>query len=382
MKRDRAMRTVEVRTGHHRTLMLKSKRNAYRTEKRRMKIYMAPMEGLTSYIYRNAYQRYFHNVDQYFTPFLANRRLNHKEQQDILPEHNEGMTVVPQILSNQADVFLEIAEQLREYEYHEVNLNLGCPSGTVAAKGRGAGFLAYPEKLDQFLAQIFEKCRIRISVKTRIGVDSEEEWQELLEIYNRYPLAELIVHPRIQKDFYKKPVRPEAFAYTAENTGHVLCYNGDIRSVEDYRMLCGKFRMPERIMLGRGLLANPKLAGELRRMEAGMTKNRETEGAGIVPLCGCTAPSRDMTDRGGRESMEILAAFHQEILEGYCRILSGDKHVLYKMIELWCYMGQGFSGSERYLKKLKKARSVREYELAVKEMFRFAGSGEGAARSG
>lgn len=309
-----------------------------------MKIYMAPMEGLTGYVYRNAYHRYFHDVDRYFTPFLANRRLSHKERLDVLPEHNEGMEVVPQILANQADVFLEIAGQLQEYGYREVNLNLGCPSGTVAAKGRGAGFLAYPERLDQFLVQIFENCRIRISVKTRIGVESEEEWPKLLEIYNRYPLAELIVHPRVQKDFYRIPVRPEAFAYAAEHTEHVICYNGDIRSVEDYRMLCGKFQMPERVMLGRGLLVRPELAGEIRRPEEESSR-----------------------------SLDTLAAFHQEILEGYCRILSGDKNVLYKMIELWHYMGQGFDGSEKYLKKLKKARSVREYELAVQEIFRSAG---------
>lgn len=315
-----------------------------------MKIYMAPMEGLTSYIYRNAYNRYFHGVDKYFTPFLANRRLNHKEKQDVLPEHNEGMEVVPQILANQADVFLEIAEQLQEYGYCEVNLNLGCPSGTVAAKGRGAGFLAYPERLDQFLAEIFETCRMRISIKTRIGINSEEEWQELLEIYNRYPLAELIVHPRVQKDFYRKPVRPEAFAYAAEHTEHVLCYNGDIRSVKDYRRFCGMFRMPERVMLGRGLLANPELAGKIRRLGE--------NGSRLIEEC---------------MDIDTLEAFHQEILEGYCRVLSGDKNVLYKMIELWCYMGQGFVDSGKYLKKLKKARSVREYELAVKEIFKADG---------
>lgn len=315
-----------------------------------MKIYMAPMEGLTSYIYRNAYHRYFHGVDKYVTPFLANRRLNHKEKQDVLPEHNEGMEVVPQILANQADVFLEIAEQLWEYGYREVNLNLGCPSGTVAAKGRGAGFLAYPERLDQFLSEIFETCRMRISIKTRIGIDSEEEWQELLEIYNRYPLTELIVHPRVQKDFYRKPVRPEAFAYAAEHTKHVLCYNGDIRSAEDYRRFCGLFRMPERVMLGRGLLANPGLAGEIRRLGE--------DGSRLIEEC---------------MDIDTLEAFHQEILEGYCRILSGDKNVLYKMIELWCYMGQGFVDSGKYLKKLKKARSVREYELAVKEIFKADG---------
>ena len=140
-----------------------------------MKYYLAPMEGLTTYHFRRVYHKYYGGVEKYFTPFLAARNLSARERADILPEHNEGMKVVPQILANRAEVFLSIAGEAAAYGYSSVNLNLGCPSGTVTARGRGAGFLKFPEQLERFLDEIFDKCPLNISVKTRIGVDNVEE---------------------------------------------------------------------------------------------------------------------------------------------------------------------------------------------------------------
>ena len=191
-----------------------------------MKYYMAPMEGLTGYIYRNAYQKYFHDIDRYFTPFITNKKLDFKVKKDIDPEHNQGMEVVPQILTNQPDDFISIVNQLKQYGYDEVNLNLGCPSGTVVAKNRGAGFLAVPDELDSFLDKIFNACDCKISIKTRVGKDSPDEWENLLAIYEKYPLSELIIHPRIQKDFYKYTPRMETYRYAAEHSRHSLCSMG------------------------------------------------------------------------------------------------------------------------------------------------------------
>ena len=111
----------------------------------KMKYYMAPMEGLTGYIYRNAYHACYHPMDKYFTPFLspkANSSLSFRELNDILPEHNQGMYVVPQILTNQAEDFIRTAKELQEYGYSEINLNLGCPFPGAAGQpgpvsGRG-----------------------------------------------------------------------------------------------------------------------------------------------------------------------------------------------------------------------------------------------------
>ena len=200
-----------------------------------MQFYLAPMEGLTGYVYRNAYHKYFPAADRYFTPFITNKKMSSRERNDILPEHNEGMTVIPQILTNQAEDFLSLTKELREYGYDTVNLNLGCPSGTVVAKRRGSGLLAWPNTLDAFLDEIFSSCDCRISIKTRLGTTDTDEWEDLLTVYDKYPLEELIIHPRVQKDFYNNTPDMEAFLYAVENSRHTLCYNGDICSVEDYR---------------------------------------------------------------------------------------------------------------------------------------------------
>lgn len=307
-----------------------------------MKFYMAPMEGLTGYVYRSAYQKYFHNIDRYFTPFITNKKMNYKEINDILPEHNDGMDVIPQILTNQADDFISITKELEQYGYRHVNFNLGCPSGTVVAKKRGAGFLALPKELDVFLDKIFSKCTCKISVKTRIGKDTPKEWEHILAIYEKYPLEELIIHPRIQKDFYKYPPRMEAYHYASENSRHSLCYNGNIHSEEAYETFCAEFPDTQKVMLGRGILQNPWLVGELKKSE--------------------------ISDDPERKKM--LRAFHDEICDGYKAVMSGDRNTLFKMKELWFYMSKCFTNPEKYLKKIRKTERLAEYYVIVDALFR------------
>ena len=203
----------------------------------KMKYYMAPMEGLTGYIYRNAYHACYHPMDKYFTPFLspkANSSLSFRELNDILPEHNQGMYVVPQILTNQAEDFIRTAKELQEYGYSEINLNLGCPSGTVVSKYKGAGFLGLPDSLDRFLDEVCGKMEgmgMELSVKTRLGLVSPDEFTGLLEIYNRYPLKELILHPRVRTDYYKNTPNMPAFGSGFDGCRAPVCYNGDIFTV-------------------------------------------------------------------------------------------------------------------------------------------------------
>ena len=303
------------------------------------------MEGLTGFVFRNAYQKHFGNIDTYFTPFINNKKMNYKEIKDILPEHNEGMHVVPQILTNRAEDFLAIAKELGNYGYESVNLNLGCPSGTVVAKHRGAGFLAVPEKLDHFLEEIFAECPLRISVKTRVGVNDAGEWEHLLSIYEKYPMEELIIHPRIQKDFYKYTPRMECYRTAYETSRCSLCYNGDIFSPDDFQNLCREFPDTEKVMLGRGVLQNPWLIGMLRSAD---------------PAGGeASAPDK-----------ELLHAFCEDLCAGYARVISGDKNVLFKLKALWIYLGMSFTNPQKYLKKIKKANRLAEYEEAVDALFR------------
>lgn len=302
-----------------------------------MQFYMAPMEGITGYVFRNAYQKNFGGIDRYFTPFITNKKMNYKELNDIAPEHNRGMQVIPQILTNRADDFCEIARELEQYGYGIVNLNLGCPSGTVAAKKRGAGFLSEPDALDRFLEEIFTDCPLQISIKTRIGIEEDAEWKQLLTIYNRYPLEELIVHPRVLKDFYRNTLRVEAYLLARERCSYPVCYNGDIHSMEAYKSLCEKAGEVERLMLGRGLLQNPGLIREIRGEEK-LTK-------------------------------EKLKQFHDDVLEGYLAVMSGDRNTLFKMKELWAYLGKQFVEPEKYLKKIKKVTSVAEYRVIADTIF-------------
>lgn len=308
-----------------------------------MKYYLAPMEGITTYIYRNAYNHYFGGIDKYFTPFIASKKMNRRELNEILPEHNEGIDVVPQILTNRADEFLQITNKIAEYGYQTVNLNLGCPSGTVTARKRGSGFLSIPDELDNFLYEIFDKSPLKISIKTRIGIASVEEWDRILEIYKKYPIDELIIHPRLQKELYKFTPHKEAYLAAVNELGDTipLCYNGDITSQESYDQLKNAVGETNCIMIGRGILRNPALISELRKADPQTLFTKEN-----------------------------LRAFHDEIFDGYAVGMAGETPTLFKMKDLWTYLSESFSESDKHLKKIRKAGSYSEYKIAVNNLFR------------
>ena len=304
------------------------------------KFYFAPLEGISGYVYRKAYEHYVGGIDKYFIPFIKPNqkgKLSSREKNDILPMHNQGMCAVPQILTNSAEDFIKTAERLGEYGYEEVNLNLGCPSKTVVSKGRGAGFLAEPDRLNAFLEELFEKTPIRISVKTRIGKESPEEWIRLLEIYNQYPMEELIIHPRIQTDFYKNTPNLEMFEYAVKNSKNPLCYNGDICTKEEYEIICNRFQEVPSVMIGRGILKNPGLVRKIRQG---------------IPV-----------------EKDRIRAFHDELYREYQEVLFGEKTVLFKMKELWFYMAPLFTQYEKYAKKIKKAEKLKLYEAVVDALF-------------
>lgn len=319
-----------------------------------MQFYMAPMEGLTGYIFRNAYHKHYSGVSRYFTPFITNKKLNYKEINDVMPEHNEGMEVVPQILTNRVDDFLCIVQELQKYGYTRVNLNLGCPSGTVVSKNRGAGFLSVPEELDNFLEEVFEKCPIDISIKTRIGKESSEEWERLLSIYEKYPMEELIIHPRVQKDFYRNTVSLDAFAYATSESKHSLCYNGDICTPADYQKIVAQFTEVDKVMIGRGILKTPSLIERITE-ETDEGKCGDV-GKGFI--------------RTAAEEKARLRSYHDDILQGYAEVMYGDTPTLYKMKELWVYLAENFRAPEKYMKKIRKCERVKDYEIVVDNLFR------------
>lgn len=305
-----------------------------------MKLYLAPLEGITNHIYRKTLYECFGGFDKYFIPFIrAKQNLNFsgREKKDTSPENNQGMRAVPQILTRNADDFLRTAKLLSEYGYQEVNLNLGCPSRTVVTKGCGAGFLDDADGLERFLDKIFSGTDMKISVKTRTGVTDAEEFPELMKIYNRFPMEELIIHPRVQKDFYKNTPDLDVFAKALEISSNPVCYNGDIFSAEDQRNLQTRFPDVDCIMMGRGVLENPALAREIR---------------------------------GGKPAdISEIRRFHDLLYHTYCEETSGDRNVLFKMKELWFYLAPMFQDSKKYVKKIKKSERCVVYESAVNELF-------------
>ena len=311
-----------------------------------MHIYFAPLEGITTYPYRNLHHKYFGGVEKYFTPFLApgpEQGMSVKEMRDVLPENNAGVPVVPQILTNRAGDFLLAAKKLAEMGYQEINLNLGCPSGTVTAKKKGSGFLLYPDDLDRFFDEVFADAAVRngefsVSVKTRIGKNEVEEWPEIMAVYNRYPISELTVHPRIQKEFYKGTPHLDVFADILKESRNPVVYNGDLFTAEHAKVFKEKFPAVETVMIGRGLIRNPALA-ELIEVE---------ECTNIMPR---------------------IRAFHDEIFEYYRETMSGDRNLLFRMKDLWTYMLAEVPDSEKLAKKIRKSQHVPEYLAAVDEAF-------------
>ena len=236
-----------------------------------MKIYFAPLEGITGYIFRNAYNEIYGHIDKYFAPFIspsANCPISPRERKDIDPVNNAGISLVPQILTCNSEHFIEGAKELQALGYSEINLNLGCPSGTVCAKGKGAGFLPETLALQRFLDDIYsysESGNMKISIKTRLGYYNPDEFYDLVEIFNVFPVSELIVHPRIKPDLYKGEPRKEYYAYALEHSKCPLVYNGNIFTPKDYDELSDTFGIsPDPVMAGRGLISDPSLADKLK----------------------------------------------------------------------------------------------------------------------
>jgi len=305
-----------------------------------MNFYFAPMEGLTGYIYRNAHHAFFPGINKYFSPFIAaNQResFRSRELKDILPENNLGIILIPQLLTNNANDFICASKRIQSLGYNEINLNLGCPSKTVVSKHKGAGFLSDKENLDAFFDEIFSNSSTEISVKTRIGMDHPEEFYELISIFNKYPLKELIIHPRTQKDYYQNKPNLGIFKDALALSKNSVCYNGDIFTVKDYMEFSASFPEVKTLMLGRGLITDPGLVEDILH-NTKLEKNK-------------------------------LRSFHDKICEDYQKTLSGDCNVLFKMKELWSYMITIFSDNSKYAKRIKKSQKLYEYNEAVANLF-------------
>ena len=293
-----------------------------------MKYYFAPLEGITDSIYRQLHHKYFPGLDRYYTPFFSptvHRALTPKESRELPFADAIDYNAVPQLLTKVADDFLWMAEQCADRGYTEVNLNLGCPSGTVTAKGKGSGMLRDTDALDRFLDAIFRASPLPISIKTRIGFSSADEFPSLLDIFNHYPVKELTVHPRIRTVFYSGDVDVDAFRFAVENSRNPLCYNGDICALSQVDNIAECFPSVDSVMIGRGLIGDP-----------GMVTNSTTP--------------------------QLLEAFTGELLEHYVEAFGGARNAMFRMKEHWRYLICKFDQVDKLAKQLRKTTDIAEFK--------------------
>ena len=300
-----------------------------------MPYYFAPMEGLTDSIYRTLHHKYFPGVDRYYMPFISptiHRALTHKEDRELPFADTVPFTAVPQILTKVSEDFLWAAQVCADRGYDEVNLNVGCPSGTVVSKGKGSGMLRDPAALDRFLNEIFTGAPLPISVKTRLGLESPEEFPALLEVFNRYPIKELTIHPRVRKQFYNGSVFMDMFDFAAQNSRNPLCYNGDILNLSQAEALKAKYPQIQSIMIGRGLIADPGMLS------------------------------------GGTDK-QPLEAFVNDMMDAYEEAFGGSRNAIFRLKENWGFLHTRFEGSEKLWKRLRKSTDPQEFRAITAEIF-------------
>ncbi len=308
-------------------------------------LYSSPLQGFTDFKFRNAYNKYFEGIDFFYSPYI---RLNGKlelkksEERDILPKNNSNLHLIPQIMTRDADEFLFVARYIKDLGYDELNWNLGCPYPMVTKRGMGSGLIKYPDLIDEILDKVLAETDISVSIKIRLGLDSNEEILGVLPVFDKYPLKNIAIHPRIGKQLYKGPVDLDAFQNCLKHSKHKIIYNGDIKTVEDYRNLKERFPSIDTWMIGRGLISDPFLPAMIKNNTLEYPDNR----------------------------LEVFSKFHDTLFDDVQQALSGPSHVNMKMYHYWIYFISSFPNSPKGLKYIKKAQSFNAYRDAVQEIMK------------
>ncbi|MEI6866010.1 tRNA-dihydrouridine synthase family protein [Flavicella sp.] len=303
----------------------------------------SPLQGFTDFRFRNAFHKYFGGIDTFYAPYIRmNGKLLIKSsyKRDLALENNDTLEIIPQIMTNSEDEFMFVVKYIQELGYTELNWNLGCPYPMVTKRGMGSGLICNPEKIDRILDRVHSETDITVSMKMRMGYENPEEIQKVFPILDKYPLKNIAIHARIGKQLYKGGVDLDSFQKCVDNTKHKLYYNGDITSVAAFKKMQERFPSINHWMIGRGLIADPFLPQ--------MIKNN--------------------TNDYPKNSMEIFREFHDTIFEEYDNFLSGPTPIRMKMLGFWEYFAQSFDNPQKVFKKIKKAKSIKNYQVAVSEI--------------
>lgn len=302
------------------------------------KIEFAPLQGYTDAIYRTMHNKVFGGINSYYSPFirLEKGEVRQKDIKDILPENNENINLVPQIIVNSNEEFLKLTESVCNLGYKRIDINMGCPFPLQTKKGRGAALLQNTKHLEDIVESINSINDIDFSIKMRLGMDSAEDAKGALEIINKAKLHHLTIHPRIAKQQYKGEIDYQTFDYIYQNCLHPIIYNGDILSQEDIYNIINIYPKIEGVMIGRGLLAKPYLAMELNK---------------TIRL-------------SVSERLSMIMKLHDAIYDHYSSVMQGEHQLLLKMKTFWEYLDEEI-GKKPY-KAIKKSVNIKKYELAIR----------------
>lgn len=303
-------------------------------------IYLAPLQGFTDYSFRQAFCTLFEAPDLAFSPFIETHKPDHRAYRDVLPDRNKGIRLVPQVLGNNADEMKQVIVHLNELGYSEINWNLGCPYPMVTKKQMGAGLLPYPQQINAVLSELYKDTSLKLSVKMRLGLNNPDDWKALVPVFNRYPLTEVIIHPRTASQMYFGEVNETAFLNMISQLVHPVCYNGNLNSLDDFQSLSQRMPSVTRWMAGRGLIANPLLINEIK------TNNKATQ----------------------LDIKTAITRLHDQLLYQNSIRLSGESHLMHKLKPYWEYFAKSLPYDKKGLKKIKKASTFNTYINACKEV--------------
>lgn len=312
-----------------------------------MYYYFAPMDGITDNIYRKLVWKHFPYWDKLYAPFIQPNDkpvIVPKEEYEVHPDNNRGIPVVPQILTCDAKGFIKVGKILEEYGYDEINLNLGCPAKIIVSKGKGAGMLADTYDLNVFFDEIFNNdWKVKITVKSRLGLTENADFIEIMETFSRYPIDELTIHPRFRTDFYNGKPRLEEFDKVfsvlekSPNKTMKVCYNGNVNTIKDVEYIIKRYPTINSIMLGRGALANPAIIRIIK---------------------------------GGKKiSKGEFKSFHDDIFNSYYEVGFKDKILMYKMKEMWNYWSDLVDCNIDVLRRLRLSENVEQYDIVMNEIY-------------
>ncbi|MBR1770045.1 MAG: tRNA-dihydrouridine synthase family protein [Bacteroidales bacterium] len=234
------------------------------------KLILAPLQNLTNLFFRRTFSKYFPQCFDYaLTPFISacSNSIKRSSPQffDILPENNQGLIdCVPQIIGNNAEYILQTCKVIESLGYREVNINMGCPKKDIVSRGRGAGMLKNADLIKRITGSILNNTSLQVSLKVRLGVKENTDFEKLIPMLNSLPLKNICIHPRRAVDFYEGEVDLPKFEELVRKIRHTVIYNGDIFTLEDFSRLKQRFPFITHWMIGRGALRNPFLAGNIR----------------------------------------------------------------------------------------------------------------------